>query len=358
MAWLSFAGLRYAALAAPLSSGLLFAYLGVPLAWLLGPLVGSAAISLIGSPIFAPVAGRRLGQMIVGATIGLHVTGSMIGGMIAWFPAMAATAMVSVTLAAFASAFLARLGDIDEKTAYYAMLPGGLSEMANVGMADGARPEPIALAQSLRVAIVVCLVPPAIVSLGIDGGVYESHSTLPIELWMVPVLLCISGLGIAILSALGLGNVWMTGSLVSIAVLSAFGWPNRHMLPIAFGIAQFLIGISVGARFKRDIIFRLPRIAAASALMSIVITCTLFGLAMGLAHLTGLDLASAALASSPGGLAEMASTAQILHLGIVLVTAFHVTRAILVNAFATRIYRLFSGIGLLRLGSWIARGFR
>jgi len=43
--------------------------------------------------------------------------------------------------------------------------------------------------------------------------------------------------------------------------------------------------------------------------------------------LTGLDLASAALATSPGGFAERAVTAQVLHLSVGLVTAFHVVRA-------------------------------
>ncbi len=42
----------------------------------------------------------------------------------------------------------------------------------------------------------------------------------------------------------------------------------------------------------------------------------------------------------------MALTAQILHLNVGLVTAFHVVRSFIVNAFSQHIFRLFKRIGL------------
>ena len=62
--------------------------------------------------------------------------------------------------------------------------------------------------------------------------------------------------------------------------------------------------------------------------------------------LTGLDLASAALATSPGGFAERAVTAQVLHLSVGLVTAFHVVRAFVVNGFAEHCRAVFERVGL------------
>jgi uncharacterized membrane protein AbrB (regulator of aidB expression) len=61
---------------------------------------------------------------------------------------------------------------------------------------------------------------------------------------------------------------------------------------------------------------------------------------------TGIDLASVALGASPGGMAEMALTAQVLHLNVALVIAFHVIRAFFVNAFTLYFYKFFSWIGL------------
>jgi uncharacterized membrane protein AbrB (regulator of aidB expression) len=74
---------------------------------------------------------------------------------------------------------------------------------------------------------------------------------------------------------------------------------------------------------------------------------TLYGI--GLAQVAPLDAAVAILSASPGGTAEMAATAQILHLPVALITAFHVTRAVLVNGLATYYWQGLSAIGYLPL---------
>ena len=42
--------------------------------------------------------------------------------------------------------------------------------------------------------------------------------------------------------------------------------------------------------------------------------------------MSGIDPATAILATSPGGITEMSLTAKTLQLGVPIVTAFHVTR--------------------------------
>jgi uncharacterized membrane protein AbrB (regulator of aidB expression) len=53
----------------------------------------------------------------------------------------------------------------------------------------------------------------------------------------------------------------------------------------------------------------------------------IFGLALAAA--TGLHPATLVLATAPGGIAEMSITAKVLELGVPVVTAFHVTRVVL-----------------------------
>ncbi|RUU45456.1 hypothetical protein EOC93_07045 [Mesorhizobium sp. M6A.T.Ce.TU.002.03.1.1] len=61
--------------------------------------------------------------------------------------------------------------------------------------------------------------------------------------------------------------------------------------PYWFG--QFLIGISIGSRFKREVVLRLPRVFVSSAVFILILATLLFGYAALLCWLTGLDLASA-----------------------------------------------------------------
>jgi uncharacterized membrane protein AbrB (regulator of aidB expression) len=54
-------------------------------------------------------------------------------------------------------------------------------------------------------------------------------------------------------------------------------------------------------------------------------------MALIVAYLSGIDRGTAALAMSPGGFAEMTTTAEVLHLNILMVTGFHVARAVIIN---------------------------
>jgi uncharacterized membrane protein AbrB (regulator of aidB expression) len=47
---------------------------------------------------------------------------------------------------------------------------------------------------------------------------------------------------------------------------------------------------------------------------------------MVLAHFSGINPATAILATAPGGIAEMSLTAKTLQLGVPIVAAFHVAR--------------------------------
>jgi len=51
--------------------------------------------------------------------------------------------------------------------------------------------------------------------------------------------------------------------------------------------------------------------------------------AAAIAATTDIRLPTAVLATAPGGIAEMAITAKVLDLGVPLVTAFHVTRVVI-----------------------------
>lgn len=59
-----------------------------------------------------------------------------------------------------------------------------------------------------------------------------------------------------------------------------------------------------------------------------------------LAALAANNPGTAILATSPGGIAEMSLTARNLHLGVPIVTAFHVSRMVAVVLLIGPLYRL------------------
>lgn len=318
--------------------------LRLPLAWVLGPLVAAAAIGIAGMPLPAPVMARRGGQLIIGSTVGLSMTGPVMVGLAEWLPLMIFTALFSVFISATFSTLLAQFARIDGKTAFFAVLPGGLSEMGNIGASVGARMEPIALLQALRVAVVVLLIPSLMVAHGLDQEPAQIPDLRP---EIVALVMAASVCGALLATGARFNNPWMVGALVGAAILTAFEIAQGRMPYLIFTVGQILIGYNIGTRFRRDALKKLPRVAAVgiTVILAMIAAMALYGLVLH--QLAGLDIAVSILSTSPGGTAEMAATAQILHLPVALITAFHVTRAVLVNGFATYYWRGLSAIGYL-----------
>jgi len=333
-------------LALAVGLGWLASHAHVPLAWVLGPLIATALMSVAGYPVFAPTLGRRLGQAVVGTSVGLNITAAALGVIVTWAPWMIVTALVAIFLAAALSVPMSIASNIDHKTAYFSLTPGGLSEMANIGVSEGAEAEPIAVSQALRVALLVCLMPPLIIALGIDGGVMNQAAQVQLSWPQVAAALAAGLAGVMVTRLLRFNNPWTVGAILGTGIFAASGLLAGRIPGVLFSAGQFLIGLSIGARFRRESLVRLPRIFLVSGLFTIALAVLLFAYAGILAALTGIDLASVALGSSPGGMAEMALTAQVLHLNVALVIAFHVIRAFFVNAFTSYFYRFFNWIGL------------
>jgi hypothetical protein len=316
----------------------------LPLAWVLGPLVASAAIGIAGRTLPAPTIARRCGQLIIGATVGLSMTSAVIAGLVAWMPLMLFTAVFAVLVSATSSTLLARFARIDGKTAFFAVLPGGLSEMGNIGASVGARMEPIALIQALRVGFVVLLIPPLMVAHGL------SQAPLPMpnlrsELVALALAASLGGAWLAHLARVN--NPWVVGAIIVTGTLTAFEITQGRMPSLLFTIGQVLIGHNIGTRFRRDALRKLPLVVVVSLLVIALMVAVMALYALALHRFAGLEFPAAVLSASPGGTAEMAATAQTLHLPVALITAFHVVRAIMVNGLATYYWRGLTTIGYL-----------
>lgn len=325
-------------------AGLLGYYLHLPLAWVLGPLIVTAMFGMANIPVFAPLAGRRLGQLIIGASVGLNLTASVLISLTGWLPLLFVTAVIGILFAAAISVAFARVGRIDQATAFFAMMPGGMSEMANIGSTEGARPEPIALSQALRVALVVCLLPPSLIFFGdsVDLTAWAAKPQVP---WVsLPFILVAGGIGTLVFRWIGFQNPWMVGSLIGVAGLTAAGLVGGRLPFFLVNAGQFFLGIAIGARFKGDILRHLARLSLVSMIFTLLLTLLMAVYSLVVTAFADISFSDMMLSTAPGGFAEMVITAQVLHLHVALVTAFHIVRSILLNGMALHIWALLNRI--------------
>lgn len=146
-------------LAIALAGALLAVWAHLPLPWMLGALLLTAAVRIAGGATVCPRPARNAGQWVIGTSLGLYFTPQVIGHIGANAGPIVVGMLFALGLAFIGTALLRRYTDVDFKTAWFASAIGGASEMASLAERHGARIDRVATAHSVRVLLVVVTVP-------------------------------------------------------------------------------------------------------------------------------------------------------------------------------------------------------
>jgi membrane AbrB-like protein len=304
------------------------AWLRTPLPWMIGPLLAMAACNFAGAELRSPPGARPAGQIVIGTALGLYFTPVVGSEVAAHWSLLFLAALIAIFLGVLSGWVLSRTSGIDPKTAFFASVPGGAAEMAILGERFHARVDRIALAQSLRVLVVVIVVPFALTYSGAHGAESYVPVSIPLRWERLGVLLAVGGAAAWLLNRLRLPNAFFFGPL-AVAIALTVSDLQFSSLPTALtNAAQVLIGCALGARFERRSLESAPRYVSAVLVSVLVAIAVAAGFGWAVAALAGLSVPSMILATAPGGIAEMCITAKVLQLGVPLVTAAHVMRVL------------------------------
>jgi hypothetical protein len=328
------------ALGTGLLAATLFILLDAPLPWLIGPLFATAAARMSGVDLHAPIGLRKAGQWAIGTALGLYFTPVVLTILVSYLGFIALGVVFSMLLGALCGWVLQRLSGVDATTAFFAMAIGGAAEMAVQGERHGAAVDRVAAAHSMRLLMVVAIIPFCFKYSGVHGldvfvpGARVVHYD---GLVLLTLLTSVCALG---LQRINSPNAWVIGPLLMTTALTALKWHLSALPEWAVHLGQLFIGISLGTRFTPAFVHTAPRYLASVALASglaILLTAS-FGIALALA--SGMHPATAILATAPGGIAEMSLTAKNLQLGVPIVTAFHVARLVVLVLTIGPLFRL------------------
>jgi len=310
------------------AAGAAFASLRLPLPWMIGPLLAMAACNFAGAGLRAPPGGRALGQIVIGTALGLYFTPAVGRQVLTYWPLLLLAAAVAIFLGVLGGWILSRAGGVDRTTAFFASVPGGAAEMTLLGERFHARPDRIALAQSLRVLLVVIAVPFALTYAGAHGSDVFVPQATPLRASGLAILLAIAAAAGLALDRARMPNAFMFGPLAATIGLTLAELQLSSLPALLTNAGQVLLGCALGARFERRSLESAPRYVAAvlASVAAAMIVSVL--IAAAAAPLAELPVPGVILAMAPGGIAEMCITAQVLQLGVPLVTAAHVTRVL------------------------------
>lgn len=313
--------------------------LNLPIPWLLGSLLAVGGCCLAGLPIKSAGFSRKAGLMVIGISLGLYFTPQMMALLARYAYLMVAVALFSITLGIIGSIIVYRLGRVSFKTAWFASVIGGASEMSNFAQIHGARVDQVVAAHSLRVFLVVTIVPFFYKFMGYRGeydALLSPNQTVnPLGLI---ILLMLSTMAAKVFERFNWSNPWTFAPLLVAAGLTASNIHLSAVPSVLSYLGQVCIGWTLGTKFRPDFFQTAPRLLTATAL-SVVIHLLLTVMAViGLAHVTGIDVSILGLGFAPGGVAEMTITAKTLQLGVPIVTMLHVVRMVAVIGTAGFLY--------------------
>lgn len=311
------------------AAGALFAWLRLPLPWMIGPLAAMALCNFADAGLRAPRGAREAGQVVIGTALGLYFTAAVAREVVSYWHLLAAAGLFAIVLGALGGWILSRTARIDGTTAFFASVAGGAAEMTMLGERYGARPDLVALGQSLRILAVVVVVPFALTYSGVQVAdqLYEP-AAVSLSWAGLALLLAIATAAAFVVNACGMPNAFMFGALAVVIALTVSGIHLSSVPPLVSNSAQVVLGCALGARFQRRSLESTPRYVFAVLVSVAAAMAIAAGFAALLAWASGVPMATLVLATAPGGIAEMCITAKVLALGVPLVTAAHVTRVL------------------------------
>lgn len=343
--------------------GFLLSLTGMSIGWMIGTLMTAAFIALRRPSLFQRKGKNTLrihsrwlllGQFILGIELGqkmnmkvLHIFAEN------WLP-VSFMLVFSILLAMLSGFVLWKLSKTDMLTSFVGTAPGGLSAMPGIAQEVGANTAVVSLVQTIRVLMVVLTIPFTVFYLNTksqsdvvvaQGSAFSSGVfTISNISWTAALIL-----GAWLMSRLAVRlhfpAPWLIGSMLGVAALQVgAGALTGHDLipywPAQANIAsQVFLGATIVSKMNKQMFVGLKNTLIVAVVSSAGLIAATVLSSIAIAEITGISVITAILAFSPGGIAEMATTAVTLHEDSTFVVAVQVVRIILVIAMLPPFFR-------------------
>ena len=334
-------------LALALAAALSCAWARLPLPWMIGPLVATAAASMRGAPTQSWNPLRNAAQWTIGAALGLYFTPQVAGLLASLWWVIALGVVWALALGWAFGLWMyrneaPRLGGTEHQkraTCYFAGSIGGASEMTLLAERYGARTDLVAASHSVRLLLVTILVPFAFTFSGLHGLDPTAPGPRVVHWGGLALLAAATGVGSLVMLRTGRPNPWFLGALLVSMGLTTAGIELSALQQWMTNLAQLVIGVSLGVRFEARFVRTAPHwlLSVVLGTLGMIVLSACFAALLSLG--TGVHPATMALGTSPGGISEMAITAKVLQLGVPMVTALQVCRLVAVLMLVGPLFR-------------------
>tara|TARA_B100000768_G_scaffold95884_1_gene89472 strand:+ start:106 stop:1176 length:1071 start_codon:yes stop_codon:yes gene_type:complete len=314
-------------------------YLGLPLPWMLGPLLGCGFFSAIGKPVIIAKKPRPLCRALLGCTIGANFGPeildrvSEIGVSLLFIPGF-------VMLMGFTSyIYLSKIMKLNKSTSVYGSIPGGLNEMVVLGEGTGANPRTLVLIHATRIVIVVFLASLLILFVPNSGIKSIPQPDLFYNWEHLPFVFLVSILGWYLAVKFKIPGPTIIGPMILSAFVHIIELVDAMPIYILVISVQIMLGSALGCLFKNITLKEMMGPILAGCITTLISIIPLGFIYFILINL-GYDPLSILLAFSPGGQSEMNILALSIGADMSFISPHHMLRVFLVIIFAGILHKI------------------
>jgi membrane AbrB-like protein len=317
----------------------------LPSAVLFASLLAGMAHALTSQMVLeVPMALYRLAQGTIGAVIGAVVTLTALERIGHEMLPIGLVLVATLLLSVLAGRLLALRSDVSAVTGVFSLIAGGASGVVAVARDLGADERVVTVVQYLRVLVVLLAMPlvTAVVfhpSHG-HGRLASSDAGVFNDLLFVVVSLAV---GLLLARLVRFPTASLLGPLAVAVVLALGGWLGEVRVPPPVQWVAFaLIGVQVGLRFTRASLASIARMLPVVLLLTVSMVAATAAVGALLAWWTPVDGLTAYLATTPGGLFAVLSTAADAGSDVTYVLAVQLCRLLVILALTPLLARWLS----------------
>ncbi|MGV0761457.1 AbrB family transcriptional regulator [Tistrella mobilis] len=334
--------------------GAVFAWLHLPLAWMLGAMSLTAMAGILGAPLGTNRRLRIWTVVALGIVLGGSFRPDTFAHAAGWPLGLAALTLYILLLFALGYGLMIAFGRVDRATAFFAAMPGGINEMTRVAEEYRADIATVALTHAVRIYAVVFTVPLYLAYVeghGVAATIrpaMAAHSGI-VSAWAgggaagqaLEYLVLIAGslAGWRLAERIRLPGASFVGGLLVSGGLHLSGAVTVQIPVWGIALAQLVAGSMMGARFAGLSLHHLARVVILALISAAIMLGTAVLLAPVFTSLTGAPRLAMLLSLVPGGFTEMGLIALSLGLDAAVVAVFHVMRVVYVIMFAPVFFR-------------------
>ncbi|MDR3349799.1 MAG: AbrB family transcriptional regulator [Acidaminococcales bacterium] len=328
---------RLAMVIGGLGSALLFLQLGIPLPWILGPMLWTAMLKLrYPAQVFFPRGLRNLFLIPLGYNIGAYVTNEAAREIMHQLPGITLATFAAIALSVFLAFLTTRTTGVSYASSVIGNMPGGLTPMMLIcENIPGADIGVVAVLQTVRLMMSIAVVPVLLAyGFGASGQAVAAANLHTVwdfafSYWQLALA---AVFGALLFEFMRFPSSFFVGPIVAASALSIYANVPLPAAPVwLVNVAQVTTGLYLGTFIDPFQLSKNHRLFPVCLLGALMIVAGSLVIGYFLSNLLGFSLATAFLACAPGGAAEMSITGMALGENVPIILAYQLFRLLFLN---------------------------